>query len=119
MRKAGVTPLTVWDVKGDRPWKRKEHMRRDAVRQLAMSRLLHEDRRQERLDRLIEMLKDAVEPKASVHAEQVEDAARAEQVVPIEQIGDAGQAERIGPAEVSGEDKGHSTASDAYLTINR
>lgn len=62
MRKAGLTPVTVWDVKGDRPWKRKEHIRRDAIRQLAMSRLLHEDKRQKRLGRVFEMLEVVSQP---------------------------------------------------------
>ncbi|KAJ9093604.1 hypothetical protein QFC19_008271 [Naganishia cerealis] len=51
MRKAGVTPITVWDVKGERPWKIKEHTRRELQRQLHLSRVLHEDQRQVRLDK--------------------------------------------------------------------
>ncbi|GHJ85556.1 hypothetical protein NliqN6_1958 [Naganishia liquefaciens] len=60
MRKAGVTPITVWDVKGDRIWKRKEHQRRQAIRQLSMSRYLHEERRQERLERFKGLVQGAI-----------------------------------------------------------
>jgi hypothetical protein len=71
MRKAGVTPITVWDVKGDRLWKRKEHEKRQAVRQLSMSRYLHEERRQERLNRLKAIIQGAVEAESSPPKEQV------------------------------------------------
>jgi 5'-3' exonuclease len=56
MRKAGVKPITVWDVKGERPWKMKEHARRELSRQLSMSRVLHEDQRQVRLDKIRRLL---------------------------------------------------------------
>ncbi|KAJ9125442.1 hypothetical protein QFC22_000403 [Naganishia vaughanmartiniae] len=52
MRKAGVKPITVWDVKGERPWKMKEHARRELTRQLHMSRVLHEDQRKARLEKV-------------------------------------------------------------------
>lgn len=56
MRKAGVKAITVWDVKGERPWKLKEHARRELVRQLHMSRVLHEDQRQVRLGKVQRLL---------------------------------------------------------------
>lgn len=71
MRKFGVTPITVWDVKGDRLWKRKEHERRQAIRQLSMSRYLHEERRQERLEKLKGMIQGTVERELSPPTKQV------------------------------------------------
>ncbi|KAJ9109150.1 hypothetical protein QFC21_000478 [Naganishia friedmannii] len=59
MRKAGVKPITVWDVKGERPWKMKEHARRELSRQLHMSRVLHEDQRQVRLEKARRLLEAA------------------------------------------------------------
>ena len=98
MRKAGVTPITVWDVKGDRPWKRKEHMRRDAIRQLAMSRLLHEDKRQERLGRVFEALQDATQPEDATSKAQVTQAVQAENV-PRTPVEDASREPKVGAAE--------------------
>lgn len=71
MRKADVTPITVWDVKGDRLWKRKEHQRRQAIRQVSMSRYLHEERRQERLERLKRVIQGAVAAELNTRTEQV------------------------------------------------
>lgn len=71
MRKADVTPITVWDVKGDRLWKRKEHQRRQAIRQVSMSRYLHEERRQGRLERLKRVIQGAVAAELNTRIDQV------------------------------------------------
>ncbi|KAJ9110148.1 hypothetical protein QFC20_003000 [Naganishia adeliensis] len=110
MRKAGVTPVTVWDVKGDRPWKRKEHMRRDAIRQLAMSRLLHEDRRQDRLGRLFEALKDVPQPEDPTSKGPVTEAVQAERA-PRTEVEDASREPNVGATEQQQKD----TSSDRLV----